>query len=211
MSNKIEYYLNEIGSRFSGMNASNAVASERNGVVIVNEGNPNLKVVAQQTQMAINANEKLVEEAGAANQEFAEYLRAGTFTEGTVPGPTPEPPPYTYPEPSQVQVVPFGWGTSYRGNVSTQVINAFQFVAQKSGVVDLVVSQYQTDAVVMQAKLSELAGDLTPYQQGNSASGSFNVVAGKTYYFNFKFWSSDIGPSAKGPVASVAVEGNWPV
>ncbi len=117
-----------------------------------------------------------------------------------------------YPEPTEVVVVPMGWGASVRGLVAdSRKITAMEFVADKDGEVSLDVSQFQSVATMRQASLGGADGAGFSYQsEGNTATGTANVVKGRTYRFMFRAWSHDIGPTANAETLTVVVEGRWP-
>ena len=185
--------LDACGTKLSAMDAHLGRATERMGVKDYPEA-----------QKSISAAHALLGPAGAALAEVAR---------GVLGPPATQPPAlgrFIYPEPTQVIVADIAWGQSLRGfQADMTKITALKFVAQKSGLVTLGVAEYGSPPTNYQSAISATAGDLAGMSQGNQTSSSMNVVAGETYYFNFRAWSGDIGPSATYPVQGVVVEGAW--
>lgn len=137
------------------------------------------------------------------------------------PAPSPEPTPgpeepelRDYPMPTVILEVPGAlvWGNNTRGYpLQTDYINALPFVAEKSGLVNITHSEFLDPQLCCQCALSEIRGDLTNRSEGISTTSELMVQAGKTYWYNCRAWSSDIGPSAKYAVQRRALDVSWPV
>jgi hypothetical protein len=221
--NEYLYLENEIGTRFSKMDAALASATERLAA--------DDKIEAQK---AITIAHTLVGESGSDFAQIAAAMRATLAAPPPDPPvippappvptpvppppapitPAPEPPPFTYPEPNSVNVIELGWAGRYLGPEQSTMINAYRFVAQKSGRVDLSVAEYQSPATMRACSISTVAGDIAGVHgaqggNGTTAAASFNVVAGQTYFFNDKAWY-DGKPTATYAVQNVTMSGQWP-
>ncbi len=155
-------------------------------------------------QIAISAAHARLGHAGKTLAELHEAVLPA--------GGTPPTEQFTYPEPTQVAPASIPWGGSVRGYQADMTkITAMSFVAQQTGTVSLGVAEYGSPPTGYQSTISMTAGDMSgpSFSAGNQTYSSLPVSKGSTYYFNFRAWSGDIGPTATYPVQGVVVEGAW--